>query len=215
MLEVQLNVRVAKPFTTTFINSTRTVSSNLWTYTTQTAAPTELRVISQSVGGPNIDIKQYQNYVYRADTARMTYVYHAELGIDARHVDCLGRPIEWLYTGLAEFRGLNTRDEAPADPAKPSIIGHSTCTASKAAGRILGAAKQATLVVVKMPDLTIASLSEVLPLIEQDILAKHRTRRSFVSISWGSIDPGSLFPNLCPGRQRSVCRFRLIHRNHL
>lgn len=189
VLDVQLNARVAKPFATTFVNSTPTGPSSLWTYATQTAAPSELRVISQPVEGPNIDIKQYQNYVYRVDTARMTYIYHAELGIDARHADFQGRPIEWLYTGLAEFRGLDTRGEAPADPAKPGIIGHSTCTASKAAGRIFGAAKQATLVVVKMPDLTIASLSEVLPLIEQDIQAKRRARRSFVSISWGSIDP--------------------------
>lgn len=152
-------------------------------YATQTMAPMELRVLSQPKDRPDISIDHYDNYVYRTDRQSESYIYHAELGIDPQHLDFHKRPIEWLYTGRAISRGQNTRTEARA------AQGHSTCTASKAAGRIYGASKIATLVVVKMPDYSEASIAGILGTIIDDITARSRQGKSVVSISWGSKAP--------------------------
>ena len=152
-------------------------------YATQFGAPQELRVISQP---PDLarSLSRYHNYVYRRN-ARKSYIYHAELGIDPEHLDFLSRPIEWLYTGRAVFQKQNTRDEVPISR---DLGSHSTCTASKAAGRIYGASKTATLVVVKMPNLSYADIGGVLVTIYDDIVAKQRQRQSVISISWGDND---------------------------
>lgn len=67
--------------------------------------------------------------------------------------------------------------------------GHSTCTASKAAGMIYGASKSATLVVVKIPDLSERAIGEVLARIFKDVITKNRQGRSVISISWSSNGP--------------------------
>ncbi|KAL8712995.1 MAG: hypothetical protein Q9220_002855 [cf. Caloplaca sp. 1 TL-2023] len=148
-------------------------------FVTQTAAPSELRVISQPSG--TADVSHYQNYIHYPAGARTTYIYHPELGINPDHADFQGRPVEWLFTGLQLFREGPVKSEAPAGK------GHSTCTASKAAGRVCGSAKNAQLVVVKMPDLTAAAVAEVLHEIVKDIKKKGREGVSVVSVSWASI----------------------------
>ena len=76
--------------------------------------------------------------------------------------------------------GHNTRDETPATG------GHSTCVASKAFGRLLGAAKYATPVVVKMPRFDDASMIHGLDTIARHVKRYGREGRSIVNISWGS-----------------------------
>ena len=144
---------------------------------------TELRVLSQPPA--NDPISRYPNYVYIFG-GKETYIYHVELGINEQHDDfrnIRGRNIQWLWTGLAYFRGADTRDEAAAGG------GHSTCTASKAVGNRYGASKRATLVVVKMPSYEEASVAEVLDTVIVNIQNKQRTTTSVVNISWGSKVP--------------------------
>ncbi|KAL8837691.1 MAG: hypothetical protein Q9170_002423 [Blastenia crenularia] len=138
-----------------------------------------LEVISQP--SSTADICLYPNYVQYAATAKATYIFHAELGINADHQDFQGPPIEWLFTALQFFREGEVKSEAPAGN------GHRTCTASKVAGRIFGSAKKPRLVVVKMPDLTIASVADVMYTIVKGIKKKRRQGVSVVSISWASI----------------------------
>ncbi len=172
----------AKPFSSNPVSIKNATVSNFEKYATQTLPATELRVISQPSGSANID--HYRNYVYRTDKRRETYIYHAELGINEDHDDFQGVPIEWVWTDLQIRRGGRTRSEAPS-----GYYGHSTCTASKAAGRIYGAAKEERLVVVKMPDFSSASVAEIMWTIYRHILSNQRQRSSVVTISWGSKDP--------------------------
>lgn len=149
------------------------------TFSTQRPAPPELRVISQPPGPT--DLTHYPDYVFRVNT-RPSYIYHAELGIDGHYLDFWKRPVEWLYTGRCRHLRQNFRGEAPID----GYVGHSTCTASKAAGRIYGVSKTSTLVIVKMPDLSEASIGGILATIYEDIVQKRRQYQSVVSISWGT-----------------------------
>ena len=147
-------------------------------YSTQNwPVATELRVLSQPAQTRSIG--WYPNYVY-PDGGVTTYIYHVEVGINQQHLDFRIRNVEWLYTQLSIEVGANTPTEAPAGG------GHSTCTASKAVGNMYGASKKATLVVVKMPDMTKASVREVLDTVIDDIDGKRRTATSVVSISWGT-----------------------------
>ena len=181
VLMVQANSKLVGPATSIPFNATRAESQDR-PLATQQAAPVELVMLSQP-WGPN-DISHYQNYVYDSTRRQDTYIYHAELGINKQHEDFQfqqGRRIEWLYTQ----RQLELGD-GPTESEAPDSDGHSTCTASKAAGRIYGAARQATLVVVKMPDLNVASLVEIFLTIDRDIRYKNRQNRSVVTISWAS-----------------------------
>lgn len=112
-----------------------------------------------------------------------TYIYHVELGVTTA-LDVPKSRIEWLYTPEAYFWGKATPGEVMGPGLPP---GHSTCTASKAAGIAYGAAKKATLVVVKMLDYSEPSVVSVFKVIADDIKEKGRGGRSVVSISWTTI----------------------------
>ncbi len=164
--------------TSEMIPSNLSASEENFYYLTQLSpVATELRALSQPVGSGSIS--HYPNYVYRVGR-RPTYIYHVELGINQQHQDFGGREVEWLYTELSKATGADTMTEAAAGG------GHSTCAASKAVGNLYGASKSATLVVVKMPDLSEDSLSEVLDTVIDDIDGKNRRGTSVVSISWGT-----------------------------
>ncbi|KAL8917357.1 MAG: hypothetical protein Q9208_007974, partial [Pyrenodesmia sp. 3 TL-2023] len=155
-------------------------------YTAQSSAPEELRVISQPPGPE--PISRYHDYVYRSDSQKQVFIYHAELGINANHVDFGGRPVEWLYTNQAIQTGNDTETESPFT-RKP---GHSTCTASKAVGSTYGSSRLATLVVVKTPDLSTESTGDMFSTIADHILEHGREGRSVISVSWGSKTPVSI-----------------------
>ena len=146
----------------------------------QRLAPPELRVISQPPG--ELGITHYENYVYSVND-KPSYIYHVELGIDPFYLDYLKRPVEFVYTDVTVHKGSDTRSEVPTH--RP-YRGHSTCTASKAAGSIYGASKSATLVIVKMADFEEDSIAEVLRIVYDHIVSNHRELKSVVSISWGS-----------------------------
>ncbi|KAL9631050.1 MAG: hypothetical protein Q9164_006099 [Protoblastenia rupestris] len=159
------------------------------TYETQTTPDaTELRVISQPSG--TADYTHYKNYVWRSDSKRDTYIYHLELGINPDHEDFRGRQIEWVYTPITTHLG----QASPSEVRRPKSFGHSTCTASKAAGYIYGSNKHSTLVVVKMSDYSVASILEAIRITYHHIDTYNRRRRSVVNISWGSTSIFDLTP---------------------
>lgn len=110
------------------------------------------------------------------------------------HEDFVGTRIEWLFTGRIVFLGQDQRNKALMEQS----FGHSTCTASKTAGRIYRASRQATLTVTKMPNFTIADILDVLETIQNDIQDRGRQGRSVVSISRATrqLVPASIPPNL-------------------
>ncbi|KAL8782079.1 MAG: hypothetical protein Q9213_005720 [Squamulea squamosa] len=143
----------------------------------------ELRVISQA---PNTPLAANPGYVYEIDEGEETFIYVGDYGINRAHWDFSdpSRKIEWLYTPLTILHHHNTPTELQwpysSDPGR-----HSTCQASKAAGRLAGSAKHATLVVIKMWP-TRAGVAEVWDTITHDIVSKGRTHHSVVSVSYGS-----------------------------
>ncbi|KAL8929058.1 MAG: hypothetical protein Q9208_001501 [Pyrenodesmia sp. 3 TL-2023] len=149
-------------------------------YVTQHApAATELRVISQPSGDANLN--KYKDYVFPSRAGEASYIYHIETGINGDHNEFRGRQGEWVFTNLAVLARQNVKNETPLS------AGHSTCTASKASGNLYGAAKYATLVVVKMPDLSDGSMMDGLNAAYHHIRMRNRGTRSVLSISWGSI----------------------------
>lgn len=148
-------------------------------YETQhTPAATELRVISQPSGDANLN--KYKNYVYRSRAGKESFIYHIEMGINRDHNEFRGRQGEWVFTHSAILARQNVKNETAIS------AGHSTCTASKAFGNLYGAAKYAALVVVKMPDLSDASMLDGLNAAYHHIRMHNRGTRSVLSISWGS-----------------------------
>lgn len=119
-------------------------------------------MVSQPPGFESIN--KFLNYVYRSDVKvdRDIFVYHVKQGFNQDHEDFRGRQIEWLYTKWKR------------DSSTPEYTQHSTCTASKVIGNIYGTAKFATLVVVRMADLTPAFLVKAFRVIVYDIRDKHR-----------------------------------------
>ncbi|KAL8850163.1 MAG: hypothetical protein Q9221_004849 [Calogaya cf. arnoldii] len=144
-----------------------------------TPTATELRVISQSSGEPNLD--KYRNYVYASDAGKAAFVYHLEMGINANHDEFRSRRGDWVFTNLARRAQVDTKDDA----AFPR--GHSTCTASKATGNLYGTSKYATLVVVKMLDLSFKAMIDGLETAYRHIVSHKRGDRSIITISWGTI----------------------------
>ena len=159
-------------------------------YAVQENVPQELAVLSQPPGPEKI--KHYRNYVYHSPADRNIFIYHAGLGINGRHEDFRYREVEWVYTGRAIHTGNADETETLIDPSG-LFNGHSTCTASKATGNIFGGSKYATLVVVKMPDYTAASVAEVLWTISDHIKSHARNHSSLVLVPWGSRKPANTF----------------------
>ena len=144
----------------------------------------ELRALSQPLNSGTIS--NYPNYVYPIGETP-TYIYHVELGIFQQHQEFHGRKIEWLWTGLANATDANTTTEAAVEAER--YKGHSTCTASKAVGKLYGVSKSARLVVVKMPTYEEDSVYEVLDTVIDDIIEKEWNETSVVSVSWGAHEP--------------------------
>ena len=67
-----------------------------------------------------------------------------------------------------------------------SASDHGTCTASKAIVILFGAAKEATLVVAKMADYSIASMIEIFPTVTEHIRINDRQGKSVEFITWQS-----------------------------
>ncbi|KAJ9656428.1 hypothetical protein H2201_008548 [Coniosporium apollinis] len=89
---------------------------------------------------------------------------------------------EFLQTPV--FRGKHQSETEDSSPTS-----HSTCVASKATGLRYGSAKLATLVVVKIADLSLAEVTGIWNLVWQDIKNKGRQKKSVVVLASGSTNP--------------------------
>ncbi|CAO1605864.1 hypothetical protein XANCAGTX0491_009369 [Xanthoria calcicola] len=149
----------------------------------QNKAPPELRAISQA---PHTPLAANPSYTYSLDKSQETFIYDIGWGINRAHRDFSNpyRKIEWLYTPQTRLHRHDTPTELTF-PWPRDFGCHSTCTASKAAGMIAGAAKHATLVVVKFWP-TRAGAAEIFETVMQDIVVKGRMHHSVVSYSYGS-----------------------------
>ncbi|KAL6719464.1 hypothetical protein ACLMJK_003704 [Lecanora helva] len=136
----------------------------------------ELRFLSQPPTIP--DLVYVSDYVY-SKGLRETFIYLADTGVNTNYQDFHRRAVEWVYTGLTIMRH---RDK----PTDESPDGHGTCVASKAVGNFFGAAKEATLVVVKMPDYSIAATIGSMETMLDHIAARGREEASIVLIPWNS-----------------------------
>lgn len=94
-------------------------------------------------------------------------------------MDFQNRLIEWVLTPAAIEAGQGKRNESPVSGA----LCHSTCTASKAFGKIYNANKNAIAVIVKMPDYFESSIMQVLYTAYKDIKTKRRGRISVIVIA--------------------------------
>ncbi|KAI4135723.1 MAG: hypothetical protein LQ341_005841 [Variospora aurantia] len=147
------------------------------------AALPELRIISQA---PNTPLWENPDYVYSIDESEETFIYIPDFGINRAHWDFSNpaQKIEWLYTPQT----ISHHHDTPTEMQWPwpgALGSHATCVASKAAGRVAGSARHATLVVVKFWPST-AGAAEIFDTIMQDIVAKRRAHHSVVNFSFGS-----------------------------
>lgn len=152
-----------------------------WDYATQVNAPIDLRFVSQPRGMPQLD--NFPNYVYKKAKYRH-YIYVLGLGLEPDSRDFHGRNIEWVYTQAARYVRRDTETEN-----SPSW--HDMACASKAAGRSYGVAKEATIVVVKMPDRSFSSILEVIGTTIRHIRRHGRGGKSVVMIPFGSKGGGT------------------------
>jgi hypothetical protein len=85
-------------------------------------------------------------------------------------------------------------DNARINPDDQTPNGHSTCSASKAAGRLYGVAKNSKLIMAKLGG-SIAirprSIGTVFGMIASDVLQNGRQKKCIVSLSWSSEPPAS------------------------
>ena len=143
------------------------------------APPDELRVLSQK---PGTTLEENPRFWYSIDESEEAFIYEVGYGINMQHTDFRDpyRKVEWLYPPQTKRHHMDTPTELPARWGNSE---HPTCTASKAAGRNSGAARHATLVVVKSMN-TAAGKAEVYETIAQDIVSKGRNHRIVVSTSY-------------------------------
>ncbi|KAI4246655.1 MAG: hypothetical protein L6R42_009840, partial [Xanthoria sp. 1 TBL-2021] len=176
VLSVNTTMRMAHPLALGSVNDGQMIFH-------QKDAPPELRLISQA---PNTPLAANPGYTYSIDGSEETFIYDIGWGINRAHWDFSNpsRKIEWLYTPQTRLHHHDTPTELTY-PWPRNFGRHSTCTASKAAGMVAGAAKHATLVVVKFWP-SRAGAAEVFETIMQDIVTKRRTHHSVVSYSYGS-----------------------------
>jgi len=135
-------------------------------YITQLLELKELRFLSQPPGVKGID--SFPHYMCQKAT-REAFLYYPNLGVDPEIAD------------LTESLGRGF-------PGDDSPDGESTATASKAVGYIRGAAKEATLVVVKMAALEHLAILEALQMTINDVRSKRRQGMAVVILSWSSPD---------------------------
>ena len=145
------------------------------------APPDELRVLSQK---PGTTFEENPGFWYSIDEHEETFIYDVGYGINIEHTDFRDphRKVEWLYPPQTKRYHMDTPTELPATWGEGE---HSTCTSSKAAGRNSGAARHATLVVVKYIN-TPAGRAELIETIAQDIVSKRRTHHSVVNMAHGT-----------------------------
>ncbi|CAJ2501812.1 Uu.00g046650.m01.CDS01 [Anthostomella pinea] len=144
-------------------------------YVAQKDAVPELVAISQPRTEP--DISQLKNkYVYDSRAGENSFVYHLELGVAYKNTQEFTKVIP-ILTPVASVKKM-----APFDDE--SLNSHATCVADKAVGTKFGAAKKATLVVVKMAGVLKSDILQAVIAVINDLRANpERRKKSVVTLS--------------------------------
>lgn len=152
------------------------------THTKQPDAVSELVAISQPTTVPKLE--DLKDYVYETHNGEGIFVYHIEQGVAfvAQKAEFPHVAPEHILTEFAEVG-----DKKPEIDDNPRS--HGTCTAGKAVGKEYGAAKKATLVVVRLYDRKSSEVIEALELVAADIRRRpERRKKCVVTMSIGNME---------------------------
>ncbi|CCF41721.1 hypothetical protein CH063_02659, partial [Colletotrichum higginsianum] len=146
----------------------------------QTVAPTELKVISQPPG--SVRAADLPGFGYASEAGRGVTIYVIDTGANAQNP-------EWKdMTGSKRFMYLPEAEETMTDGHKS---GHGSCVSSKATGSLFGTAKDADIVMLKVPKelpWTSAILAALVD-ISDDVERKGIKGKAVVNISLGQRFP--------------------------
>ncbi|TKW55331.1 Subtilisin-like protease 3 [Colletotrichum tanaceti] len=143
--------------------------------TLQPTAPRELIVISQAPGSKPAE--ELPSFAYAAEAGEGVTIYMIDSGLDPQHPE--------FETMKGDTRFIYTPD---SDETETDESGHGTCVASKATGRFFGTAKNANLVMVKVPTNTtkVSSLFAALVEIGSDVHNRKIEGKAVVNLSGGN-----------------------------
>ncbi|KAG4255894.1 hypothetical protein FPRO04_11513 [Fusarium proliferatum] len=139
-------------------------------YETQSGAPTELVSISQPSTIPQL--RDLKNYVHESHSGGQSFLYYVETGVafKAQREEFRNVASQHLLTDIAMENGdkpwFDDDDEGEDDEDMHS---HGTCGAGKALGTRFGVSKKATLIVVRMHEVTSEEFQAALELILADL----------------------------------------------
>ncbi|KAK4979605.1 hypothetical protein LTR28_003706 [Elasticomyces elasticus] len=148
-------------------------------FTSQNKAVAELVVLSQPKTVP--DYTKLQNYVYNVNAGQGTYIYIVEEGIDVETDDLDSKVNQYIFSKTKQKSGNQDDSED----------GHTTCVASKAAGKNFGVAKKAELVSVKTSISDPRDISSIFDQILSDVQKKKRQGKAVINLSWGVAPPSN------------------------
>ncbi|KAI3576233.1 peptidase S8/S53 domain-containing protein [Fusarium oxysporum f. sp. albedinis] len=154
-------------------------------YETQAGAPTELVSISQPSTIPRL--RDLKNYVHENHSGGQSFLYYVETGVafKAQSEEFPNVASQHLLTNLAIKNGDKPWfDDDDEDENDEDMRSHGTCGAGKALGTRFGVSKKATLIVVRMHEVTSTEFEAALELIIAD-LEDHpeRRKKSVVTMS--------------------------------
>ncbi|WQF76362.1 Putative peptidase S8/S53 domain, peptidase S8, subtilisin, Ser-active [Colletotrichum destructivum] len=146
----------------------------------QSVAPTELKVISQPPG--SVRAADLPGFAYASEAGRGVTIYVIDTGANAQNPEWKG------MTGSKRFMYLPEAEETMTDGHKS---GHGSCVSSKATGSLFGTAKNADIVMLKVPkelpwtSATLAALVDI----SDDVERKGIKGKAVVNISLGQRFP--------------------------
>ncbi|KAK2010906.1 subtilisin-like protein [Colletotrichum eremochloae] len=141
----------------------------------QSDAVDELKVISQPVGA---NLAALPGYGYAHEAGRGVTIYVVDTGVYSMNS-------EW-----SDMPGTKDIIYLPgAAKNEKDFLNHGTCVASKAGGPVYGTAKDANMVVVKLPRFIYTSdLLKALREIKDDVITKDLQGKAVVNFSHGHLD---------------------------
>ncbi|GKT44294.1 subtilisin-like protease SBT1.7 [Colletotrichum spaethianum] len=145
----------------------------------QTGAVDELKAISQPPGSSLADLP---GFGYASEAGKGVTIYVIDTGANAQNT-------EW--TGMPGTKGFMYAPGATKDES--DFLNHGSCVASKSAGPMYGTAKDANMIMAKLPgDLSLSAIFTVLVEISNDVYQKGIDGKAVINMSLGSRIPEKL-----------------------
>ena len=156
----------------------------------------ELNFISQP---PGTYLEQMANYKFPATAGEGVDVYVPDSGVNTANEEFLEMEGEYRWLKPPEGTWPSSERWAPYDPT-----GHGTCVADKVAGYNYGVAKNANLVILRIPnddddDIFNSGMLLVFQMMFEDIVARKKAgynKLPVITISWGTKDLSDEFTEI-------------------